>query len=182
MQRNDGKKKKPHLKRVDIKERYGLTEALILGWVACYGYPILFIILLLGIIGFPIPDEVVLFYAGALIAKGVFSLLPTFLLSVVAVLFGSLINYFLAAFGKQKLFAAFPKWRFLIGKSERSLEFVRKYGFWGIPVSYFIPGVRIGVSYGAGVLKLNRSQYLIGSLCGSVAWVGVYLLTGYGIS
>jgi membrane-associated protein len=158
-----------------------LTEAIIFSWVALYGYPLLFFILLLGIIGFPIPDEAVLLYVGTLIAKGAFALLPTFLLSVVAVLSGSLINYYLASLGKQKLFPARRKWRYMNKRWERSIDFVRKYGALGIPVSSFIQGVRMGVSYSAGALKVNGYQYLISSLCGTIIWVSVYLFVGYGI-
>jgi membrane protein DedA with SNARE-associated domain len=46
-------------------------------WIAHYGYTGLAVMLMLGIIGLPIPDETLLAFAGHLIAKGRLAFLPT---------------------------------------------------------------------------------------------------------
>src|SRR5215471_8430005 len=46
-------------------------------WLAHYGYAGLAVLLTLGIIGLPIPDETLLAFAGHLIAKGKLALIPT---------------------------------------------------------------------------------------------------------
>lgn len=156
-----------------------MSEELIVTWIHTYGYPLLFLLLLAGVIGFPIPDEGVLLAAGALIAKGVMSGLPSFCCSVFAVLLGSMINYHIALTGKRKLLRFGKKWGFSIKRWKRSILFVHKYGVWSIPFSYFIPGVRMGVSYSAGVLHIGFRDYVLFSFIGSLIWVGIYLFLGY---
>jgi membrane protein DedA with SNARE-associated domain len=49
-------------------------------WIAHYGYAGLFTLLLLGIVGLPVPDETLLVYAGYLIGKGELAAVPAGLL------------------------------------------------------------------------------------------------------
>src|SRR6266498_4731136 len=44
--------------------------ASILNWVSVYGAPALFVLLMLGIVGLPIPDETLLVFSGYLIYRG----------------------------------------------------------------------------------------------------------------
>lgn len=156
-----------------------LTEELIYTWMESYGYPVLFVLLLSGIIGFPVPDEAVLLFTGVLIAKGFMTLIPAFSVSVTAVLLGSLMNYRIAAMGNRKWLRMGKKMGFSLKRWKKSILLVRKYGVWSIPFSYFIPGVRMGVSYGAGILQIRFLHYVISSAFGVVGWVGVYLSIGY---
>ena len=47
-----------------------------LDWIARHGYPALFVLLVLGIVGLPVPDETVLTFVGYLSAKGMLRLEP----------------------------------------------------------------------------------------------------------
>lgn len=144
-----------------------------------YGYFLLFLIVLAGILGLPVPDEGVLLFAGVLIAKGAMEFLPALLVSSAAVLSGSLINYRIASScGVWKLARWTKRLRFPVHRWKRSVRIMRKYGVWAVPLSYFIPGVRIGVSYGAGLIRLPMRSYAMSSLLGVFGWVGVYLLAG----
>lgn len=148
-----------------------------------YGYFLLFLVLLGGIIGIPVPDEGVLLFSGALIAKGHLSFIPVFMCSVLAILTGSIINYRIALqVGKWRL----ARWGKRVGLPVRtwkkSVRMFRKNGLWTIPISYFIPGVRMGVSYGAGLMCLGMRPYILLTLIGVIGWVGVYLGLGYGLA
>ena len=46
-------------------------------WIAQYGYLAIFVLLMLGIIGLPVPDETILLFAGYLSFKGDLRLEPT---------------------------------------------------------------------------------------------------------
>jgi membrane protein DedA with SNARE-associated domain len=59
--------------------------ATIMHWIAHYGYLALFGLLRLGIVGLPVPGETLLTFAGYLIFRGKFALLPT----LAAAFFGS---------------------------------------------------------------------------------------------
>jgi membrane protein DedA with SNARE-associated domain len=51
--------------------------ATIILWIAHYGYLALFGLLMLGIVGLPMPDETLLTFAGYLVFRQQFALLPT---------------------------------------------------------------------------------------------------------
>lgn len=48
-------------------------------WIAHHRYPALFLLLMLGIMGLPVPDDILLLFAGSLIHKGALAPLPTVL-------------------------------------------------------------------------------------------------------
>jgi membrane protein DedA with SNARE-associated domain len=54
-------------------------------WVTHYGYGGIFVLLMLGIVGIPIPDESLLAFAGYLVSKGELQLLPTLAVALLAV-------------------------------------------------------------------------------------------------
>ncbi|GAX88874.1 DedA family protein [Effusibacillus lacus] len=144
-----------------------------------YGYFFLFLIVLSGVLGFPVPDEGVLFFAGVLIAKGLMSFVPALVVSVGAVMLGSFVNYRVASLcGVWKMARWGRRIGFPVHRWKRSVRIMRRYGIWAVPVSYFIPGVRMGVSYGAGLLRLPAREYTISAFVGVVAWVGLYLWLG----
>ena len=43
----------------------------VFAWIAQYGYGAIFVLLMLGVVGLPVPDETLLVYCGYLISKGV---------------------------------------------------------------------------------------------------------------
>ena len=49
----------------------------IFNWIIQYSYPVLFALLMLGIVGLPLPDETLLTFAGYLVFVEELALLPT---------------------------------------------------------------------------------------------------------
>ncbi len=62
-----------------------------------YGYPGLFVLLMLGIVGLPVPDETLLAFAGYLVFQGKLSPVPTLLASFLGSACGISLSYFLGA-------------------------------------------------------------------------------------
>lgn len=144
-----------------------------------HGYTLLFLLLVIGIIGFPIPDEGILLLAGALIGKSVLRFDTTCVISFLAVLSGSLVNYTIARWFGAEVFTHWIKRRkWLFRRYVKTLRLIKKYGAFSIQISYFLPGVRMGVSYGAGLLRLPFGQFVSCSIIGIALWVGVYLYIG----
>ena len=65
----------------------------LLKWLTRYGAPLLFCAQVLGIIGLPIPDELLLTIAGALIAQGKLHAGPVILAAVAGCLTGITVSY-----------------------------------------------------------------------------------------
>ena len=47
-------------------------------WISTYGYAAIFVLLLLGIVGLPVPDETMLVFCGYLVFKGTLHPIPAF--------------------------------------------------------------------------------------------------------
>src|SRR5436305_14345297 len=68
-------------------------ERELITWLVRYGAPVLFAAQVLGIFGLPIPDELLLTIAGALVAKGVLNATATATAAVAGCLTGITLSY-----------------------------------------------------------------------------------------
>src|SRR5436190_1550300 len=64
-------------------------------WIAQYGYPAIFFLLIAGIVGFPIPDQLLLIISGYLVHTNSLSLTPTLLVAVLGSICGITLSYLL---------------------------------------------------------------------------------------
>src|ERR1043166_4184744 len=62
-------------------------------WLTHYGYAGLSVLLMLGIIGLPIPDETLLAFAGHLVAKGKLAFFPTIATAFLGSVCGLTVSY-----------------------------------------------------------------------------------------
>ncbi len=62
-------------------------------WIAQYGYLGIFSLLVLGIVGLPVPDETLLTLAGYLVYRGQLLLIPTVLAALLGSLCGITLSY-----------------------------------------------------------------------------------------
>ncbi|GGE27650.1 hypothetical protein GCM10011571_32320 [Marinithermofilum abyssi] len=144
------------------------------------GYTLLFVTVLAGVIGFPLPDEGLLIFAGTLVAKGWLDPLPTCLCCVAAVALGSTFNYWLASRPRRRwLFRCSRKWGLSKKRIRTTLMLMDRYGGCAIAFCYFIPGARMAMSYLAGLIRLRIRTFAVGSVFGIFAWVGFYLWLGW---
>ena len=65
----------------------------ILTWIPVYGYPALFVLLMLGLVGLPIPDETLLAFSGYLIFTHQLAPMPTMVTAFLGSICGITISY-----------------------------------------------------------------------------------------
>jgi membrane protein DedA with SNARE-associated domain len=147
-------------------------------WLAHYGYAGLAVLLTLGIIGLPIPDETLLAFAGHLIAKGKLALIPTIGTAFLGSVCGITISY------------ALGRWagHYFIGKSHRiwrieRLEKVRDWfahrGKLLLFFGYFVPGVRHVTAFVAGSSRLHMAIFGLFAYTGALFWCVSFIILGY---
>ncbi len=125
-----------------------------------------------------LPGDSLLFAAGALSARGLLSvwlLLPLLWLAAVA---GDSLNY---ALGKHIGVKAFRKdSRFLNhGHLEQTRAFFKRHGGKSIVLARFLPFVRTGAPFIAGVSHMPYGLFLLYNVVGGAIWVGLFVLGGY---
>jgi membrane protein DedA with SNARE-associated domain len=152
----------------------------VLGWVAHYGYVGIFGLLMLGIVGAPIPDETLLVFTGYLIFKHELEPLPAFAAGFLGSICGITVSY---ALGRMLgLYVVTRLGRFLHVEPE-DLDRVRAWyegkGKYGLVISYFIPGIRHLAAYVAGSSRLPLPVFATFAYLGGLLWSGSFISIGY---
>ncbi|MEH7149555.1 DedA family protein [Bacillus thuringiensis] len=149
----------------------------LLSYIEQYGYWALFFCLWLGIIGMPIPDEMIVMSGGFVSSIGILSVVPSFVLTYLGVVSGLSLGYILGkVFGTKVLHKLMKKKKakYLI----KSQEMVDKYGQYALVTSYFIPVVRHIVPYLVGMNNMSFKTYALYSYTTGFVWTLVYFVLG----
>jgi membrane protein DedA with SNARE-associated domain len=148
--------------------------------IAHYGYLAIYALLMLGIVGLPIPDETLLTLSGYLVFSGHLHLIPTFLSAFLGSISGISISYAIGAtFGHIILI----KYGHYIHITEERLKrahiWFEKIGRWSLLVGYFIPGVRHIIAILAGASELQMREFALFSYSGAFIWTSTFFSIGY---
>jgi len=147
-----------------------------------YGYAGIFMLLVLGIVGLPIPDETLLTFAGYLIFRKHLSFAPTLLSAFVGSMCGISISY---ALGKGLGFLLLHKYGKYLHIHPEQLERISawfaRFGKWSLPVGYFVPGVRHLTAYLAGASELPFPVFALFAYTGGLFWSLTFILLGYSL-
>jgi len=156
-------------------------ESAVLQWVATYGYFAIFGLLMLGIVGLPVPDETLLTGCGYLIYRGDLHAIPAFASAAAGSMCGITLSY---------IIGRTLGWKFLHSRAGRLLrirdeqiqrihDWFNRIGHWALMAGYFIPGVRHFTAIVAGTSKLEYHGFAAFAYTGAVLWVGTFLFIGY---
>jgi membrane protein DedA with SNARE-associated domain len=150
-------------------------------WITHYGYAAIFLLLMLGIVGLPVPDEALLTFVGYLSFKGDLQFVASLLTAFLGIACGITVSYELG-----RLFGL----RILTGlggvfhvSEERMMEaqaWVRQWGPYALPIAYFLPGVRHVAAVIAGASQLPISRFAAFAYPGALLWSATFIGIGYG--
>ncbi len=145
-----------------------------------FGYTGLFLLSLLESAGILIPSEVVLPFAGFLVASGQFALWPAVLLATLGNVLGSMILFWIGISGGRWILERYGKYVFIhhseIEKGE--LWFSRhgvKAVFWG----RLMPIVRTFISLPAGVSRMDFKKFSLYTALGALPWNFALVYLGF---
>ena len=146
------------------------------------GYVGVFVGMTLESIGFPLPSEIIMPFAGYVVWEGRLTLLGVTLAGTLGCLAGSLVAYAIGAYGGRPLLERYGKY-VLIRASEldRAEQWFEKYGEGAVFISRLLPVVRTFISYPAGIVRMDVKRFsaytVLGSLpfCFAFAYAGVAL-------
>lgn len=129
---------------------------------------------------FPLPSELVMPFAGFLVANGTFDFWIALLMSTLGCLAGSLFSYYLGYHGGMPFVRRFGRY-FLMneGHLKKSEQWFAKRGKITIFIGRFIPGVRHVISIPAGVGKMDVFPFACFTFLGAGIWNAILLYAGY---
>ncbi|ENQ3080913.1 DedA family protein [Bacillus cereus] len=150
----------------------------LLSYIQHYGYGALFFCLWLGIVGMPIPDEMVVMSGGLVSSMHILMPIPAFLLTYFGVVSGLSLGYILGKTVGSKLLDVLMKRKKeqYLWKSQALLE---RYGHYALVISYFIPVVRHIVPYLVGINNMSFKTYALYSYMTGFVWTLCYFMLGY---
>jgi len=152
----------------------------VFAWVAAHGYGALFLLMALGVVGLPIPDETILVFAGYLIGRGTLHPAGAFFAALAGAWTGISGSYLL---GRTLGVGVVHRYGKYIHFTEARLAQVHRWfdriGHWMLVVGYYIAGVRHFTAVVAGMSKLEFPTFMAYAWTGGALWVATFLTLGY---
>ena len=149
-------------------------------WIAQYGYVGIFSLLMLGIVGLPIPDETVLAFAGYMVYRGHLSPLPTLAAALAGSICGITLSYTLGRLAGHWLLDKYgAKLHIPPERVRRMHDWFRRLGRFTLTAGYFVPGGRHVVAYLAGASQLEWPVFALFAYSGALIWSSTFIVLGY---
>jgi membrane-associated protein len=148
-------------------------------FVEQYGYIALFLVLWIGFFCIPVPNEVIVMTSGFLIAQGIFSVIPGFLITYFGVVMSLTTLYILGRYcfhPIRSILLCKPKFKKHIDSASRLIE---RYGPLALMIGYCFPGVRHFVPFIIGSNQMSYRMFATYAYGTVAAWTTVYFLLGY---
>ena len=149
-------------------------------WISRYGDAAIFLLLMLGIFGLPVPDETLLTFAGYLCFKGKLVLGPTLAAAFLGSVCGITVSYGL---GRLLGFHAVRRLGPVLHlRPEHLAATQRWFEHWGkyvLIIGYFVPGVRHLTGIVAGASKLSPVVFARFAYSGALVWSSSFITLGY---
>jgi membrane protein DedA with SNARE-associated domain len=149
-------------------------------WLTNYGSFVLFVLLVLGIIAFPVPEETIMVLAGILIRNGTLIPHPTLFAIYAGSIFGITTSYLLGRTAGTYFIRRYGGW---VGITEEHLarahRWFERFGKWSLVIGYFIPGIRHFTGFCAGMTELDFKQFALYAYSGAILWVTTFVSIGY---
>jgi membrane protein DedA with SNARE-associated domain len=153
---------------------------IILHWISQYGYGAIFVLLALGIVGLPIPDETLLVFCGYLISKGRLHPLLGWLSATGGSLCGISLSYLVGRTAGHGFVYRYGRYiRFTEDRLVQVKSWFNHLGHWLLTFGYFLLGVRHLTALVAGMSALRYRTFAAYAYPGGVLWVTTFLALGY---
>ncbi|ANY69244.1 hypothetical protein BBD42_24235 [Paenibacillus sp. BIHB 4019] len=151
----------------------------LLWFIAHYGYIGIFGALVLGIIGLPVPDEILMTFSGYLISKGRLHYIPTVIVSVIGSFAGMTISYYIGyKLGHPFLEKYGRKIHITKERLDHTQAWFKRFGKFALTIGYFIPGVRHLTAYSAGISRWSFRSFSLYAAPGAMLWAVTFITLG----
>jgi membrane protein DedA with SNARE-associated domain len=152
----------------------------LLDWVTQYGYPAIFALQMLGIIGFPVPDETLLVTVGLITSQGGMTLPLAILAAALGSACGMTVSYSIGRYVGLPVIHKYGKYFHVTEENLAKMHnWFERWGKWTVLVAYYVPGVRHGAAIFAGTAKLPYHEFAIFAYTGAAIWTTTFILLGY---
>ncbi|MFX3634721.1 MAG: DedA family protein [Candidatus Pristimantibacillus sp.] len=142
------------------------------------GYFALFIVLCLGLIGLPIPNEAVVMTGGALAASGILSPVPAYLMTFLGICSAMTFNYSIGRFAGSRLFDWFMRKKNIEKFVLQAQRLNSKYGGFSLGIGLLLPFLRHVMPFVAGSNKMTYKYFALFAYPSAFVWTIIYFVIG----
>ena len=151
----------------------------LLATLSVYGVPMLFVALVIGCVGVPLPSSLLLLAAGSFVEQGDLNLWLVLVLSAVGSVLGDNIGYAIGRWGGPRLTGRLAKLAGGETKIKETEEWFRRRGSSGVFLSrWLLTPLGPVVNLIAGTTKYRWRRFFFYDLIGEALWVVLYVLLG----
>jgi membrane protein DedA with SNARE-associated domain len=149
-------------------------------WLLTYGSLAIFVLLVLGILALPVPEETLLVITGMLIREGHLTKEWTISAAILGSIFGITGSYFIGLWGINFLMKKdIGKWLIKKKSLAKATKWFEKFGPATLFFGYFVPGVRHFTGIVAGATQLKYKKFALFAYSGGLCWASLFLTIGY---
>jgi membrane protein DedA with SNARE-associated domain len=144
-----------------------------------YRYAGIFGLQLVGILGFPIPDDTTLVFFGYLVSRSRLGFLAAWLAACLGCLSGVTVSYVLGRTAGHYLLERYgARLGMTPDRISRVHRWFERVGKWGLTFGFFIPGVRHLNGFVAGLTALEFPSFALFAYPGGAVWTLTFLGLG----
>jgi membrane protein DedA with SNARE-associated domain len=152
-------------------------------YLLTYGYPVLFLGVLLENAGIPVPGETAVLLAGFLASAAsdhVFDIRVVIALTVLAAILGDNMGYWLGRELARPRLLRGARFLFLTPRTLQVAEdYFRVYGVWTIFFARFVTGIRVIGALAAGTAGMPWPRFFLANASGALVWATTIAFLGY---
>jgi membrane protein DedA with SNARE-associated domain len=152
----------------------------VLTWVARGGYPVLFGLLFACGLGLPLPEDIPLLAAGAMVGAGKFNLAITAVCGWLGIIGGDCVLYHLGKrYGMEVTRLPFVGRHLTMSRILWVEQRFKRYGIWVVAVGRLFAGVRGAMVVCAGAIRFPLGRFLVADGIAAIFSGGIFLSLGY---
>ena len=144
-------------------------------WIGQYGYSAIFFILIGGIVGVPVPDQLLLVISGYLVLTHSLSLVPTLVAAILGSIVGITLSYALGRGSGSYI----SRIRFAANRMQNARQWFERFGGWTLVFGYFVPGIRNLIGFTSGMMRLRVRYFAPYAYAGAIVSSVTCVLAGY---
>lgn len=148
-----------------------------------WGYLAIFVFVILGNLGIPVPEESILILAGYLVWQGDLRLPLVLIVGILSAVAGDNLGYWIGRRFGQATVERYGRWvRLTPARLDATRRFVTRYGSFGVFAARFIAGLRFLAGPLAGSTGLPPLAFITANTLGALLYVPTMVAAGYGVA
>jgi membrane-associated protein len=152
------------------------------GLIDHWGYWAIFLIVMAGNVGVPVPEETVLVLSGYLVWKKKLWLPLVLTIGIVSAVAGDNLGYWVGRRYASRAIESYRGWGFAQAQAfDRMRGILRRYGAFAVFFARFLPGLRFVAGPMAGALGMSLATFFLPNFLGALLYVPLAVAAGYAL-